>query len=206
MARQLLVIMVSASSSLCTMHTTFHIFNSNFCWQCQLCSKHLGNGMILVFYLLKNHYCTLLIGDWFPYRYDRNKLAAPSNMDFTKLQRVNYAFFQTDTSGNIWGTDSWGDPNVLFGPYNWNPSDSSKEFCSWDSPTDRPCNYHKYEEGLIHLVHAAGAELYPSLGGWTLSGTSFVFLCLIAVRFGMLILKVISLLRSFPRHGCGSCC
>lgn len=45
MARQLLVIMVSASSSLCTMHTTFHILNSNFCWQCQLCSKHLGNGM-----------------------------------------------------------------------------------------------------------------------------------------------------------------
>ena len=28
----------------------------------------------------------------------RNKLAAPENMDFTKVQRVNYAFFQTDTS------------------------------------------------------------------------------------------------------------
>lgn len=90
-------------------------------------------------------------------------------MDFTKVQRVNYAFFQTDTSGNLWGTDSWGDPNVLFGDYDWNPSDSSKEFCSWDSPTDRPCNYHKYENGLIHLVHAAGAEIYPSIGGWTLS-------------------------------------
>jgi chitinase len=22
---------------------------------------------------------------------------------------------------------------------------------------------------LIHLVHAAGAEIYPSIGGWTLS-------------------------------------
>ena len=102
-------------------------------------------------------------------RYDRNKLASPENMDFTKVQRVNYAFFQTNTNGDLWGTDSRGDPNVLFGPYDWNPSESSKEFCSWDSPTDRPCNYHKYQQGLIHLVHAAGAELYPSLGGWTLS-------------------------------------
>lgn len=59
-------------------------------------------------------------------------------MDFTKLQRVNYAFFQTDVNGNLWGTDSWGDPNVLFGPYDWNPGPSSKQFCSWDSPTDRP--------------------------------------------------------------------
>jgi chitinase len=101
--------------------------------------------------------------------YDRNKLASPENMDFTKVQRVNYAFFQTNTNGDLWGTDSWGDPNVLFGPYDWNPSESSKEFCSWDSPTDRPCNYHKYQQGLIHLVHAAGAELYPSIGGWTLS-------------------------------------
>eukprot|EP00804_Cyclotella_cryptica_P014807 CCRYP_015026-RF/>CCRYP_015026-RF protein AED:0.11 eAED:0.11 QI:481/0.94/0.95/1/0.78/0.75/20/1173/1223 len=101
--------------------------------------------------------------------YDRNKLAAPENMDFTKLQRVNYAFFQTDTSGNLWGTDSWGDPNVLFGPYNWNPAQGSEQYCSWDSPTDRPCNYHNYEQGLIYLVHAAGAEIYPSIGGWTLS-------------------------------------
>ncbi|KAL7521899.1 hypothetical protein ACHAWX_006594 [Stephanocyclus meneghinianus] len=101
--------------------------------------------------------------------YDRNKLAAPENMDFTKLQRVNYAFFQTDTNGNLWGTDSWGDPNVLFGPYNWNPSQGSEQYCSWDSPTDRPCNYHTYEQGLIYLVHAAGAEIYPSIGGWTLS-------------------------------------
>ncbi len=63
-------------------------------------------------------------------------------------------------------TDSWGDPNVLFGPYNWNPSQGSEQYCSWDSPTDRPCNYHTYEQGLIYLVHAAGAEIYPSIGGW----------------------------------------
>jgi hypothetical protein len=101
--------------------------------------------------------------------YDRQKLAAPINMDFTKVQRVNFAFFQTDTQGNMWGTDSWGDPNTLFGPYDWNPGEGSREYCSWDGPTTRSCNHHRFEEGLIHLVHAAGAEIYPSLGGWSLS-------------------------------------
>ena len=37
--------------------------------------------------------------------YDRDKLASPANMDFRKVQRVNYAFFQPDVSGNIYGTD-----------------------------------------------------------------------------------------------------
>ncbi|EJK66925.1 hypothetical protein THAOC_12102, partial [Thalassiosira oceanica] len=52
-------------------------------------------------------------------RYDRNKLAAPENMDFTKVQRVNFAFFQNDEEGNIWGTDSWAvssKVNVLRSP------------------------------------------------------------------------------------------
>lgn len=85
------------------------------------------------------------------------------------IRIVNFAFFQTDVQGNIWGTDSWADPNVLFGPYNWNPAEGSKEYCSWDSPTERACSHHNYEQGLIHLVHTAGAEIYPSIGGWTLS-------------------------------------
>ena len=82
---------------------------------------------------------------------------------------VNFAFFQTDTFGAIWGTDSWADPIVLFGPYNWNPSDGSTERCSWDGPSTKTCNYHDEEKGLIRLVKAAGAKIYPSLGGWTLS-------------------------------------
>lgn len=101
--------------------------------------------------------------------YDRSNKASPEAMDFTKLQRVNFAFFQTDTQGAIWGTDSWADPIVLFGPYNWNPTEESKEYCSWDGPGTKNCNNHEYEKGLIHLAHAAGAEVYPSLGGWTLS-------------------------------------
>ena len=39
--------------------------------------------------------------------YDRSKLAKPENMDFRKVTRVNFAFFQIDTAGNIWGTDDW---------------------------------------------------------------------------------------------------
>jgi hypothetical protein len=37
--------------------------------------------------------------------YDRNNLASPGNMDFKKVSRVNYAFFQTDGDGYIFGTD-----------------------------------------------------------------------------------------------------
>jgi hypothetical protein len=81
--------------------------------------------------------------------YDRNNLASPGNIDFKKLSRVNYAFFQMDGDGYIFGTDrlvvflavlclptyhlirqrahhlycytciSWADPNVLFGPYDF---------------------------------------------------------------------------------------
>ena len=36
--------------------------------------------------------------------YERNGLARPENIDFTKISRVNYASFQLDFDGNIWGT------------------------------------------------------------------------------------------------------
>jgi len=105
--------------------------------------------------------------------YDRDGLAAPKNMDFDKVTIVNFAFFQPDTEGNLYGTDSWADPQVLFGPINWNPSDTSENAptykCSWDQPNTKTCNHHKTDEGLIGLVHAKGARIFPSLGGWTLS-------------------------------------
>jgi chitinase len=90
-------------------------------------------------------------------------------MDFKKVTRVNWAFFQTNTQGQIWGTDSWADPNLLYGPFNWNPSENATEYCSWDVPNNKNCKAHNYEEGLIYQAHAAGAEIYPSLGGWSLS-------------------------------------
>ena len=45
--------------------------------------------------------------------YDNSERAKPSNMEFAKVDRVNYAFFQTDEGGSIWGTDSWADPIIL---------------------------------------------------------------------------------------------
>jgi hypothetical protein len=134
-------------------------------------------------------------------------------MDFTKVQRVNFAFFQTDTEGNLFGTDSWADPNSLFvsfevelsqlflcqrvcnsifrltlssltpnsfkkGPYDWNPSEGAKKYCSWDSvvggEVQKACNFHYHEQGLIHLVHAAGAEV--SLVLHSLNFNCFIYL------------------------------
>ena len=51
--------------------------------------------------------------------YDRSNLASPTNLRLNKVSRVNYAFFQSDTDGYIFGTDSWADPNVLNGPYDF---------------------------------------------------------------------------------------
>lgn len=169
-------------------------------------------------------------------RYDRNKLAEPANMDFSKLQRVNFAFFQIDTEGNMWGVSSCINRSnhllllcmhnliltfrVFFSPFLRSrpilgqtqtsyldlttgiplvdqlnivlgtrkllivvyllrfiiiskvrilkKSFRSQFFdnaAAGDRPTDKVCNYHDYEKGLINLVHKAGAEIYPSIGG-----------------------------------------
>ncbi len=45
------------------------------------------------------------------------------------------------------------------------------ERCHRNFPNSKVCNVHKYKEGLIYLSHQAGAEIYPSIGGWTLSGS-----------------------------------
>ena len=121
----------------------------------------------------------LLIDSW--QWYDRNKFADPNNIDFIKYDRINYAFFQPDTNGNLFGTDEWADPQLLWGPYIY---DESKQFmsgpnrnyfCSWDEPTrEKPhpnhnCNYHDVERGLLHLAQSKGVQVMPSIGGWTLS-------------------------------------
>jgi len=81
----------------------------------------------------------------------------------------NFAFFQTNTFGQLWGTDSWADPNLLFGPFNWNPKADSPRYCSWASPQGKSCGYHFFEKSVLHLARQAGAEVWPSIGGWTLS-------------------------------------
>eukprot|EP00986_Skeletonema_menzelii_P012924 scaffold7298_cov150-Skeletonema_menzelii.AAC.24 len=100
--------------------------------------------------------------------YDRTNFAVPSNFDFTKYTRINFAFFQTNADGAIWGTDEWADPITLFGEHDWAALDG-REYCSWDGPNLKTCNRHFYEDGLIYQAKAAGAEVWPSIGGWSLS-------------------------------------
>lgn len=45
--------------------------------------------------------------------YSNQERPSPQNMQFTKLDRVNFAFFQTNDKGDIWGTDTWADPAIL---------------------------------------------------------------------------------------------
>jgi hypothetical protein len=45
--------------------------------------------------------------------YSNQERPSPLNMQFTKLDRVNFAFFQTNDKGDIWGTDTWADPAIL---------------------------------------------------------------------------------------------
>ena len=70
-------------------------------------------------------------------------------------------------------TDSWADPQVLWGSVNWNPQAADPaevaEHCSWDAANTKACNFYNIKEGLIYLVHNAGGQIFPSLGGWTLS-------------------------------------
>jgi len=103
--------------------------------------------------------------------YDRSGLAKPSNLDHSKVTRYNFAFFQINSSGEIWGTDEWADPIVLYGEFDWNAlPGQGVEYCSWDYPGEAPnCAGHHVQGGLIYQAHNAGVEVYPSIGGWTLS-------------------------------------
>ena len=103
--------------------------------------------------------------------YDRGQHAKPSNLDHSKVTRYNFAFFQVTPTGEIYGTDSWADPIVLFGEFDWSVAPGAGvEYCSWDTPVDPPaCAAHHYETGLIYQAKQAGVEVYPSIGGWTLS-------------------------------------
>ena len=69
--------------------------------------------------------------------------------------------------------------NLLFGPYNWNGVEGvDMEYCSWDGPSLRNCAFHFYEQGLIYLARQSGAEIWPSIGGWSLSDPC-KYLCII---------------------------
>ena len=107
--------------------------------------------------------------------YDRNKFADPKNIDFKKYDRINYAFFQPDKQGNLYGTDEWADPQLLFGEYDYASPEvlsgpDRNYYCSWDGPNEdqHNCAVHK-GGGILDLAHEKGVEVMPSIGGWTLS-------------------------------------
>ena len=66
-------------------------------------------------------------------------------------------------------TDEWADPQLLFGPYLYGDQSEENYRCSWDGPGATNCNYHDTTKGLLHLAQSQGVEVWPSIGGWTLS-------------------------------------
>ena len=98
--------------------------------------------------------------------YERSGLGKPENIDFTKVNKVNYASFQLDESGNIWGTDSNADAEVLHGPINWNPPTDATKQCHFATPEINPsCQVHDAEKGLIRKAHSIGTRVYATIGG-----------------------------------------
>lgn len=107
--------------------------------------------------------------------YARNGLMKPMNLKphLGKWTRFTFAFMHADPQGNIWLTDSYADADVLFGPSTPAPSADTKVVCvRANHPRlgkDERCFNKKIKEGLVELAHAQGVEVWPSIGGWTLS-------------------------------------
>jgi GH18 family chitinase len=146
-----------------------------------------------------------LTGYYASWRYYANQeRTKPMNMKFQKVDRVVYAFFQTNSDGDIWGTDPWADPLNLFGPVDWMSTvkpelDYAPQFndnngfddstgdnfnyvgakyidlgegvrCHRSSPKGkRDCKGHLFSQGLIGRAQSQGAQVYISIGGWSLS-------------------------------------
>ena len=137
--------------------------------------------------------------------YDNGERSKPANLQLSKVDRVNFAFFQLDESGSVWGTDSYADQITLFGPDDWSVTDPQRYgyapqfnddngfddgsgsewnyvgrhhvdlpdrvYCHRSNPAGkRDCRGHRARDGLIERAHAQGALVYPSIGGWSLSG------------------------------------
>lgn len=99
--------------------------------------------------------CRQIIGYYPSWQwYDRGLLMAPQNLDYTRYTILNYSFYQTDTLGNLFGTDEWADSVLLRGRYDW-------------SQAVQPA--YIANTSLIDYAHAWGVKVMVSIGGWTLS-------------------------------------
>ena len=102
--------------------------------------------------------CKEIIG-YYPawQQYKRNGLFHQNNIDFSKYTIINYAFFYPTETGEIIGTDAWGDGLILNGKIDWaNTTDPDNPVC------------YPYTD-LVSLAHRAGTKVMVSLGGWTKS-------------------------------------
>jgi len=97
--------------------------------------------------------------------YDRDGLARPEHLDFTKLTRVYYTSFDFNDEGRIWQGDL-NDPQVLFGPVDWSPSGGANRHCHLSTHQMQPmCNFYKYDKGLIGRAHMNTVQVFASIGG-----------------------------------------
>lgn len=87
--------------------------------------------------------------------YARGGAFAPEIIDYSNYTILNYSFFQTDTAGNITGTDPWADTLMLRGRIDWG----------------KPQPAYYQNTSLIDFAHLWGVKVIPVIGGWTLSET-----------------------------------
>lgn len=85
--------------------------------------------------------------------YKRSGAVVPEALDYTRYTILNYSFFQTDTLGNLEGTDPWADTLLLRGRINWS----------------KPQPAYYPNTSLVDFAHLWGVKVMVSIGGWTLS-------------------------------------
>ena len=106
-----------------------------------------------------------------PHRFhERNGLAKPENIDYSKIDRIMYGPFQLDSNGSIFVRDVNADPQLLFGPPDWNAPADAPKYCLNFAPDTQPnCAHYHYEKGLISRAHTNDVGVYLGIGGPELS-------------------------------------
>lgn len=84
--------------------------------------------------------------------YDRNKLAAPENIDLKKYSTIIYAFFLPDYYGNLKPADAFIDNLVLKGKRDWRYTDSEQYYPN---------------TSIVELAKSKKVDVLISIGGWT---------------------------------------
>ena len=113
-----------------------------------------------------------MIGYWHG-NTQRASTMTPNQIDYSKLSRINYATFTTNENGKIYirgkkngSLNNEAEIVTLLGPYVWHPPNdgSSKEYCTANPNNGNAgCMHHDYQQGMLHLAHLSGVEVYPSI-------------------------------------------